>query len=45
MSELSLSSYPQRISEGGLVESSARNLPHCHGRGFVLDEALLRSMN
>ena len=33
----------KRISEG-LVESFTETCPTCDGRGFVLDEALLRSM-
>ncbi len=34
----------KRISEG-LVESFSSTCPTCHGRGFVLDEALLASVD
>ena len=34
----------KRISEG-LVESFSSTCPTCNGRGFVVDEALLRSMD
>ena len=34
----------KRISEG-LVESFSETCPTCNGRGFILDEALLRSMD
>ena len=34
----------KRISEG-LVESFSETCPTCHGRGFLLDESLLRSID
>ncbi len=45
MSELGLVEMTRKRISEGLVESFSDTCPTCHGRGFVLDEALLRSMD
>jgi ribonuclease E len=44
MSELGLVEMTRKRISEGLVEAFSETCPTCHGRGFVLDEALLRSM-
>jgi ribonuclease E len=44
MSELGLVEMTRKRISEGLVEAFSDTCPTCHGRGFVLDEALLRSM-
>jgi len=44
MSELGLVEMTRKRISEGLVESFSETCPNCHGRGFVLDEDLLRSM-
>jgi ribonuclease E len=45
MSELGLVEMTRKRISEGLVESFSDTCPTCHGRGFVLDDALLRSMD
>ena len=45
MSELGLVEMTRKRISEGLVESFSETCPSCHGRGFLLDEALLRSMD
>jgi ribonuclease E len=45
MSELGLVEMTRKRISEGLVESFSETCPTCHGRGFVLDDALLRSMD
>ena len=45
MSELGLVEMTRKRISEGLVEAFSETCPNCHGRGFVLDEALLRSMD
>jgi ribonuclease E len=45
MSELGLVEMTRKRISEGLVESFSETCPTCHGRGFLLDEALLRSMD
>ena len=42
MSELGLVEMTRKRISEGLVESFSDTCPTCHGRGFVLDDALLR---
>jgi ribonuclease E len=44
MSELGLVEMTRKRISEGLVESFSSTCPSCHGRGFLLDEALLESM-
>ncbi len=44
MSELGLVEMTRKRISEGLVESFSSTCPSCHGRGFILDEALLESM-
>jgi ribonuclease E len=44
MSELGLVEMTRKRISEGLVESFSETCPTCHGRGFLLDEALLQSM-
>ncbi|MET0628694.1 MAG: Rne/Rng family ribonuclease, partial [Acidimicrobiia bacterium] len=44
MSELGLVEMTRKRISEGLVESFSQTCPSCHGRGFLLDEALLGSM-
>ena len=43
MSELGLVEMTRKRISEGLVESFSETCPTCHGRGFLLDESLLRS--
>ena len=45
MSELGLVEMTRKRISEGLVESFSSTCPSCHGRGFLLDEALLQSMD
>jgi ribonuclease E len=45
MSELGLVEMTRKRISEGLVESFSETCPTCHGRGFLLDESLLRSMD
>ena len=45
MSELGLVEMTRKRISEGLVESFSEICTTCHGRGFVLDETLLRSMD
>ncbi len=45
MSELGLVEMTRKRISEGLVESFSQTCPSCQGRGFLLDEALLRSMD
>src|SRR5258705_2017080 len=45
MSELGLVEMTRKRISEGLVESFSSTCPSCQGRGFVLDEALLQSMD
>ncbi|HEU5308676.1 MAG TPA: Rne/Rng family ribonuclease [Acidimicrobiia bacterium] len=45
MSELGLVEMTRKRISEGLVESFSETCQTCHGRGFVLDEALLRSVD
>jgi ribonuclease E len=45
MSELGLVEMTRKRISEGLVESFSDTCQTCHGRGFVFDEALLRSMD
>jgi ribonuclease E len=45
MSELGLVEMTRKRISEGLVESFSDTCPSCHGRGFLLDEVLLRSMD
>jgi ribonuclease E len=45
MSELGLVEMTRKRISEGLVESFSETCPTCHGRGFVLDDVLLRSMD
>jgi len=45
MSELGLVEMTRKRISEGLVESFSETCQNCHGRGFVLDDALLRSMD
>ena len=45
MSELGLVEMTRKRISEGLVESFSETCQTCHGRGFVLDDALLRSMD
>jgi ribonuclease E len=45
MSELGLVEMTRKRISEGLVESFSATCQTCHGRGFLLDEALLRSMD
>src|SRR6266566_6463504 len=45
MSELGLVEMTRKRISEGLVESFSETCPSCHGRGFLLDEALLQSMD
>jgi len=45
MSELGLVEMTRKRISEGLVEAFSETCPNCHGRGFVLDEALLQSMD
>jgi ribonuclease E len=45
MSELGLVEMTRKRISEGLVESLSETCPTCHGRGFLLDEALLHSMD
>jgi ribonuclease E len=45
MSELGLVEMTRKRISEGLVESFSDTCPTCHGRGFVLDDVLLRSMD
>jgi ribonuclease E len=45
MSELGLVEMTRKRISEGLVESFSETCPTCHGRGFLLDEALLHSMD
>jgi ribonuclease E len=45
MSELGLVEMTRKRISEGLVESFSSTCPTCHGRGFVLDEALLASVD
>ncbi len=45
MSELGLVEMTRKRISEGLVESFSDTCPTCHGRGFLLDEALLQSMD
>ncbi|HEY3673974.1 MAG TPA: Rne/Rng family ribonuclease [Acidimicrobiia bacterium] len=44
MSELGLVEMTRKRISEGLVESFSSTCPSCHGRGFLLDESLLESM-
>ncbi len=44
MSELGLVEMTRKRISEGLVESFSQTCPSCHGRGFLLDEALLSQM-
>jgi ribonuclease E len=45
MSELGLVEMTRKRISEGLVESFSETCQACHGRGFILDEALLRAMD
>ena len=45
MSELGLVEMTRKRISEGLVESFSDTCPSCHGRGLLLDEALLRAMD
>ncbi len=45
MSELGLVEMTRKRISEGLVESFSDTCPTCHGRGLLLDEALLRAMD
>ncbi len=45
MSELGLVEMTRKRISEGLVESFSSTCPSCHGRGFLLDETLLESMD
>ncbi len=45
MSELGLVEMTRKRISEGLVESFSETCPTCHGRGFLLDETLLRSID
>jgi len=45
MSELGLVEMTRKRISEGLVESFSETCPTCHGRGFLLDESLLRSID
>jgi ribonuclease E len=45
MSELGLVEMTRKRISEGLVESFSETCQTCHGRGFVLDDALLRAMD
>jgi ribonuclease E len=45
MSELGLVEMTRKRISEGLVESFSETCPTCHGRGFLLDEALLHSID
>jgi ribonuclease E len=45
MSELGLVEMTRKRISEGLVESFSQTCENCHGRGFVLDDALLRAMD
>jgi ribonuclease E len=45
MSELGLVEMTRKRISEGLVESFSETCPTCHGRGFLLDESLLRSVD
>ncbi|MET0275250.1 MAG: Rne/Rng family ribonuclease [Acidimicrobiia bacterium] len=45
MSELGLVEMTRKRISEGLVESFSQTCPSCQGRGFLLDEALLHSMD
>ena len=45
MSELGLVEMTRKRISEGLVESFSETCPTCHGRGFLIDEDLLRQMD